>query len=239
MYRHLCYHHTSARGLAVTDAPKWVCAARRRPSTNHARPLHLRLHPYPNLQAAPFGLCCESSARCPLLPLLSCCLSPLLASHSASERCLQSGQSSACLSVCQTNPPTHHLPVPVPACLRRRHPFSHPAKALHLTSTDCSGALIRDVYESQLDPVSVCHPTPQSALIVAVQTLLTSLPATCLHSSSIFTGYSLPLPSKHRRHPWPSPPPATLPAARLPLSCTRLDTSATSLLICLSVCLSF
>jgi hypothetical protein len=47
---------TSPRGLAVTDAPKWVCAARRLKATNHAPPLELRLHPYPNLQAAPFGL---------------------------------------------------------------------------------------------------------------------------------------------------------------------------------------
>ena len=132
------------------------------------------------------------------------------------------------------NKPTDTLPAS--ASLPRRHPSSHPAKALHLTSTDCSGALIGDVYESQLDPVSVCHPTPQSALIVAVQTLLTPPPATCLHSRCIFTGYSLPLASKYR-HPWPSPSPATFAAARVPLPCTRPDTVPTSLLIFLSVCL--
>ena len=136
MYRHLVYystyhHHTSPRGLAVTDAPKWVCAARRRPSANHARPLHLRLHPYPNLQAAPFGLCRErSSARCPLLPLplplaanLLTCLLACLSSHPASERCLQSGQSSpvpVCLPVCLPNKPTDTLLAS--ASLPRRHP---------------------------------------------------------------------------------------------------------------------
>lgn len=190
MYRHLVYystyhHHTSPRGLAVTDAPKWVCAARRRPSANHARPLHLRLHPYPNLQAAPFGLCRErSSARCPLLlplPLAANLLACCLLVQPSRERALppvRPVQSSACLPACLSAKQTHRHATcqcqPAPASS-----ISHPAKALHLTSTDCSGALSRDVYESQLDPVSVCHPTPQSALIVAVQTLLTSPPATC------------------------------------------------------------
>jgi hypothetical protein len=181
---------TSPRGLAVTDAAKWVLvlhAVCPRPTT-HVRSTSACIPTQIFRQAAPFGLCsvvreCLSGSarvalcRC-LLACLPACLSPPAAAgqplsrERASERCLQQPSPVRRLSVCLPNKSTDTLLAS--ASLPRRHPSSHPAKALHLTSTDCPGALRRDVYESKLDPVSVCHPTPQSALIVAVQTLLTS-----------------------------------------------------------------